>query len=89
MILPTCFVWAAVQKERDHEEGYYGILGVGLCPARLVQLITGPMLGVAIYKSLNQNVVNIGIIDELAEVSSCMDEYSQLNTELAYSDLSN
>ena len=45
------------------------------------------MLGVAIYKSLNQNVVNIAIVDELAEVSSCMDKYSQLNTDEAYSTL--
>ena len=46
---------------------------------RLLFVVIAPVIGVSIYQILDKNSDNLNAIVDYKVVSSCMDQYSQLN----------
>ena len=62
-------------------------LGVGFVCFRTCYFVFAPIVGAAIYRSLNSNSESIDKVYELESVAKCMDDQTTLDTELIVSDL--
>ena len=67
------------EKELTKGDRMAGIsLIMGL--SRFIYIILGPLLGVVIYESLSHNHNNLDKVNDLNTVTSCMDQYTTMDT---------